>query len=176
MRHGCLFGGFFWGVVLILLGITLFLNVTFHISIPIFQILFALFFVYLGLRILLGRGRWHRHRWDHWGEGRHVDITSPGDRHDTLFGRSEVDLTGIQLKETTHVEVNTVFGSSRVRIDPAVPTKILASAALGIVLLPSGNTDSFGECVWKSPGLDESKPYLVLHVAAVFGSIRIVTR
>ena len=175
MRYGCLFGGFFWGLALIVLGITLFLNVTFHISIPIFQILFAGFFVYLGVRILLGHRR--HHYWSHWwGEDRHVEVASSGDRHDTVFGRNDVDLTGIQLKETTHVEVNTVFGSSRVRIDPAVPTRILASAAFGIVLLPSGNTESFGECVWKSPGLDESKPFLVLHAAAVFGSIRIVTR
>jgi hypothetical protein len=175
MRFGCLFGGFFWGLALILLGITLFLNVTFHISIPIFQILFALFFVYLGLRILLGRR--HRHYWNHWwGEERHGGVAGPGDRHDTVFGRSDVDLTGIQLKETTHVEVNTVFGSSVVRIDPGIPTKILARAAFGSVRLPSGNAEAFGEYVWKSSSLDESKPYLVLHAAAVFGSIRIVIR
>jgi hypothetical protein len=175
MRFGCLFGGMFWGFLLIILGFLLFLNVVFHINIPIFQILFALFFVYIGLRILLGRRHWHH--WDHWsGEDRHADLAGPGDRHDTVFGRNDIDLTGFHLKETTHVEVNTVFGSSSVRIDPGIPTKILARAAFGSVRLPSGNAEAFGEYVWKSPGLDESKPYLALHAAAVFGSIRIVTR
>ena len=175
MRFGCLFGGMFWGTLLIILGGLLFLNGVFHIHIPIGEILFALFFVYLGLRILLGRR--HRHYWNQWwGEDRHADFTRPGDRHDTVFGRSDIDLTGMQLKETTHVEVNTVFGASFVRVDPGIPTKVLARAAFGSVRLPSGNAEAFGEYVWKSPGLDESKPYLALHAAAVFGSIRIEAR
>jgi predicted membrane protein len=175
MRRGCLFGGFFWGLVLILLGITLFLNVTFHISIPIFQILFAAFFVYLGVRILTGRRRW-RHGWEHWGGDRSVDLTRSGDRHDTVFGRSDVDLTGIQPKDTTHVDVSAVFGATVVRISPATPVKVLVSVAFGSVRLPSGNAEAFGEYTWRSPGLDESKPHLVLHAAAVFGSVRIDAR
>src|SRR5512136_3185785 len=108
MRFGCLFGGFFWGLVLIVLGIVLFLNTVFHISIPIFEILVALFFVYIGIRILIGRRHWHG--WDHWGRDRRVDLSEPGDRHDTLFGRSDVDLTQMVLKsETVHVEVSAVF-------------------------------------------------------------------
>jgi hypothetical protein len=175
MRLGCLFGGLFWGVLLIIMGILLFLNIVLRINIPIFQILVALFFVYIGLRIILGRRQ--RHYWNRWwGEDRHVDTTNPGDRHDTVFGRNDIDLTGIQLKETTHVEVNTVFGHSVVRIDPGTPTRILASAAFGSVRLPSGNAEAFGEYSWKSPGLDETKPCLVLHATAVFGSVRIVTR
>jgi len=175
MRFGCLFGGFFWGLVLIVLGIVLFLNTVFHISIPIFEILVALFFVYIGIRILIGRRHWHG--WDHWGRDRRVDLAQPGDRHDTLFGRSDVDLTHMVLKsETVHVEVSAVFGSSFVRIAPEMPVRIIATAAFGSVRLPNGNAEAFGEYVWKSPGLDEGKPCLVIHAAAIFGSVRIEAR
>jgi predicted membrane protein len=175
MRLGCLFGGFFWGAVLILLGIVLFLNSVFHINIPFFQILVALFFVYLGLRILIGRRHWHGV--SRWGGDRHADPVRAGDRHDTIFGRSDVDLTGILVKdETIHVEVNAIFGASYVRISPATPMKIIASAAFGSVRLPNGSAEAFGEYVWKSSGLDESRPCVVLHAAAVFGSVRIDNR
>ena len=168
MRHGC---GFLAGGLLVLLGLGLLLNVVLGISIPVFPILFGLAIIYLGIRILTG-GRWGR-----WGEWHHVSSLKSGDRHDVVFGRSDVDLTGITLQsETVYVEASTVFGSSDVRIDARTPTKIFASVAFGGVRLPDGGTTAFGDHVWKSAGLDEAKPHIELHISCVFGSVRVSSR
>ena len=178
MRPGRSFGGLFWGAVLVILGIVLLLNVALHISIPIFQVLFALLFVYLGLRILFGHHHHHDHESGHrsdWFSDRRIDSIQPGDRHDIVFGRGDIDLTHVALQDkTVDVEVNTVFGGCTVAIDAQMPVKVRASSAFGAVHLPDGNATAFGEYTWRSPALDESKPYLMLHVSSAFGGVRIV--
>jgi hypothetical protein len=96
MRRWGLFGGIFWGVILIVLGITVLLNAVLHISIPIFSILFALLLCYIGVRLLTGRRGWSDH--GVWFEHRHIEGVRAGDRHDVVFGSGSVDLTGVVLQ------------------------------------------------------------------------------
>ena len=167
--------GIFWGVLLILLGITLLLNTAFGIHIPFFSLLFAFILIYIGMRILLGRRHWWHDR--HAFEDQHIDSVRPGDHHEVVFGRSDIDLTHVVLQDKVHhVEINTVFGSSVVEVDSRMPVKILASAAFGAVHLPDGNATAFGEYTWRSPALDESKPYLAIRIASVFAGVQVHVR
>jgi predicted membrane protein len=177
MRFGCFFGGIFWGVLLVLLGIALLLNIAFSIRLPIFDILIGLFFVYLGVRVLIGRRFWYGHhrRWRR--DDRYVESGKPGEHHDIIFGRGDIDLTHVSLpNETVRVEVNTVFGGSRITLDARMPVKIHTSSAFGAVRLPDGSATTFGEDTWKSSNLDETRPYLLLYVTSVFSGTRIVNQ
>ena len=51
MRMGI---GLFIGILIILLGLSIIINVIFHIHIPIFKILFGLFLIFIGLKIIFG--------------------------------------------------------------------------------------------------------------------------
>jgi len=161
--------------MLVLLGAMLLISAIFRISIPVFSILFAVFLVYLGLRLLVGRrhGMW---RGD-WFEHRHMEDVRPGDRHEVVFGNSSLDLGSVVIQnETVKTEVSVVFGSSQVYVNRNMPVKILANVAFGSARLPDGDSSAFGEYAWKSPNLDESKPHLELYVNVVFGSARIYAR
>jgi predicted membrane protein len=176
MSHHHHSGSIFWGVLLVLLGISVLLNTAFGIHIPFFSLLIAFIFIYFGVRMLLG----HRHGW--WHDRRQigdqsVDWVRPGDEHNVVFGRGDFDLTHVVLQDKVlYVEINTVFGASVIEVDSRMPVKVVASSAFGAVHLPDGNATTFGEYSWRSPALDESKPYLAVQVSSVFAGVRVHAR
>jgi len=177
MRHGCLFNSIFWGALLILLGFALLLDIAFGIHIPIFQLLLALVFFYIGIRILVGWRRWGGRRGSVMFEDRRIDSVRPNDRHEVLFGRADIDLTRIILQDQiVRVEVSTVFGSSMIQIDGKMPVKIRGSSAFGAVHFPDGHAAAFGDYTWRSSNLDETKPYLLVDVSSVFGGVEVKAR
>ena len=59
-----IFSGAFWGIVLILTGILIIIKYLFNIQIPVFRILIAALFIYLGIRMLMGNygfGHWRNY-------------------------------------------------------------------------------------------------------------------
>ena len=175
MRFGCFFfSGFFWGVLLVLLGILIIVRILFNINIPVFRIFFALLLVYLGIRLLVGG----------WGcgHGRNAvcyhapenAAAGPSDRYDIVFGKAVIDLSNIPLQnEMVSREVKVVFGSGTIKINPGQPVKVVASSAFGSVHMPDGNIITFGNYVYKSPGYKENAPYVLIRASVAFGELSI---
>ncbi|MDD2331344.1 MAG: hypothetical protein PHI68_01685, partial [Candidatus Cloacimonetes bacterium] len=52
------FGNMFWGILIILLGLSLILK-DFNINIPLFKIFFGLIIILFGIKLLIGRPHVH---------------------------------------------------------------------------------------------------------------------
>jgi hypothetical protein len=171
--------GLFFGVLIILIGLGIIVNVIFHISIPIFKIIFGLFLIYLGLKIMFGS----------WGvffpcQGRlgnvffhhrtYQGLSGDSKEYNAVFGKVMVDLRDIELKEkVTRVKINVVFGSAEVLLNAATPVRIRADAVFGGVQLPENIGGGFGTSTYQSKNFDESKNYLAIEGATVFGGMAI---
>ncbi len=70
-------------------------------------------------------------------------------------------------------EVNVIFGSGILRVNPETPVKISMSSVFGSVRAPDGSTVSFGDRTWTSAAYREGSPALRIKAAAVFGSLSI---
>jgi hypothetical protein len=168
-----IFSGIFWSGVLILLGICIILNIIFKTHIPFVRIFFALLLVYIGVSLLFGRS-WHRHRWHTMREPERITITGPSEKHDIIFGEGEIDLTGVRLGDRTiRAEVDVVFGSGVIRLNPAIPVRVDVGSAFAEARRPDGADMGFGDHVYRSPNLDESKPHLLVKADVVFGKLEI---
>ena len=170
---GFLFSGLFWGLVVVLAGLSIILNVAFNIKIPFFRILFGLVLIYIGLSLVIGTRL--RVRTDKTAvfDDRAMEVTKAGE-YNVIFSRSTVDLTGLALKPgRNRVEVNTVFGSGTLVLDPNVPTKLRVSAAFAGARMPDGNVISFGDYRWHSDSLSDTLPYLDVEASVVFGGLEI---
>jgi len=177
MKMGFIFSGVFWGLLLVLLGIIVIINVVFGIKIPIFRIFLGLLLIYWGLRLLTGISFCHKSRNAALFEEKKIESVSPSDKYDIVFGKRVIDLSNVVLNdEIFKVEVNTVFGSSIVKINPQVPTKIVAESFFGSATLPDGNSVTFGEYTYKSDSLKDNKNYLLINIAVIFGSTHIITK
>jgi hypothetical protein len=169
--------GLFMGVLIILLGVGIIVNVIFHIHIPIFKILFGLVLIYIGLKIIFGS--WISFpAWS--GKSGNAIFQErtyrglPGDskEYNAVFGKAVVDLRGIELKEkVTYIKISAVFGGAEVILSETTPVRIKADAVFGGVQLPENVTGAFGTSTYQSKNFNETQNYLVIEGTSVFGGI-----
>jgi hypothetical protein len=170
----------FFGVLVVLAGLSILLDALFKVHIPFVRSAFALFFIFLGVRMLFGA--WAPRTTDVSTSGAAVmselhfaptEANGPM-KYDVIFGRGAIDLT--QLKRParpTTLELNVVFSSSTLTIDPAWPIVIEGSAAFGEVRMPDQATAAFGTARFRTHDSDE--PILRIRVNTVFGSCHVFT-
>jgi predicted membrane protein len=174
------FSGVFWGIVVMILGLSIVLNVVFKIHIPIFGVFIGLLVVYIGISILLGSfgiKKWSPRTGNStdtvFNEQTIDDIK--GNDYNVVFGKLNIDLRSVDLSAgTVTKEINTIFASSEIRISSSTPVKIEANAAFSGAKMPDENVASFGTYVYRSPNLDESKSFLRIKMNTVFGGSEII--
>jgi predicted membrane protein len=172
--------GIFWGIVFILIGIGIVIKVVFHIDFPIFKVLIALFFIYIGVRMLVGF-----HGCNHFRNGKEgvifgqtnitgTDIQSG--EHNVLFGKALLDLRTLELKDQpVKLKVNTVFGNTEIKIKRDMPCIINGDIAFGNMKMPDGNHASFGNIRYTSPTYSADSVYLQIDADVAFGNIEVET-
>ncbi|MEO0075089.1 MAG: LiaF domain-containing protein [candidate division WOR-3 bacterium] len=175
---GCLTSGVFWGVLIIIIGILILIRVIFGINIPIFSLIIGLLLIYLGIRIISGATCCRRPKTIIFEE-RNIEGTPAENKYDVVFGKSLIDLSGIELKSgVTKVDINIVFGSATIKVNPSQPIKIRASSVFGSARLPDGNMTAFGDYTYKTDALKQTdtKDYLLIKMDVVFGNAEVVTK
>lgn len=165
----------FWGLLLIILGLSFIFRIVFNIDFPLFKILIAFVFIFLGLRMLFGSfGVMNFNTGDKdviFGERIYSNF-SDHDEYSVIFGKGVYDFREFNLDETTKkIKINTVFGGSEIKIPRELPVKVSIDGAFSGADLPNGGSAIFGSTTWKSESYDSSKPYLHLKIDVVFGGI-----
>ena len=175
MRIDFIFTGTFWGIMLILFGLSAILK-TYDIHFPFARIIFALIFIYIGVAILVGGPFLTKYENTALFNKQHIKVTDHiNDEYNIIFGKGTIDLTDIQAKKTwTDVEINTVFGSSKVLIDSSNPIKIKVSSAFAGAQLPDGSTISFGDYTYTKKGTDTEGKLINIEASVVFGNLEII--
>ena len=168
-----LIDGIFWGVLLIAVGAWFILRHFLPFHLPVFRLIIAVVFVYLGIRVLV-----HGPLAGHPGPffESHQKYTAGWDRdYNVIFSSGDVDLSDVALgASSVRTQVTVVFGSGVLRINPALPVRIDMSSAFGTVEGPDGRSVSFGDTVYTSASYRDGAPALVVRAVAVFG--RLVVR
>lgn len=167
--------GIFWGVVLIIIGLSLIIKIVFNIDFPIFKLLIAFFFIYLGVRILIGPSFKPLNKGEDkyniiFGEKIITQVENMRE-YNVVFGKVIFDLKN--FKPDNHIlsiKINTVFGSSEVLLNPSVSSKIEANAVFAHANLPNGNSASFGYTSFYNDSANQSNELIVIHADVVFGS------
>ena len=172
-------GNLFWGLLLIIIGFTLIIKVIFHIDIPVFKVFIAFFFIYIGVKLLLGNfsfGFNNPNKADTvFGEKQFIFSKDQPKEQNIVFGKATINFDSVsenQLPAKYHL--STVFGAGDILINRNIPIKINIDAAFAGVELPNGNTSAFGSSFYQTPAFDESKPYLFVKIDAVFSGIKLI--
>jgi predicted membrane protein len=174
---GFLSSGLFWGVIVVLIGVSIILNVVLGVKIPLFRVVFGLLLIYWGVSLLAGSRFGARAGNSTIFSDTQVKPVAPAKEYNILFGKGEIDLTGVQLQPgRNRVEINTVFGASVLRLNPDVPVSLEVSAAFSGARLPDGNTISFGDQSWLSPGFKADTAWLEVKASVVFGGMEVRLR
>jgi hypothetical protein len=99
------------------------------------------------------------------------DFKGKKKQYDIVFGSSVIDLRELILKEKiTTVNINTVFGSSKVLLNKNTPYKISTDVVFGSARLPDGNSAGFGDSKITAGIFDDTTKYLNIKISVIFGS------
>ncbi len=177
----------FWGVFLVLLGLSMILDHVFGISFPLFRILAALLIISLGIKILFGS---FSHKWvfkkvktDREAIFSKSDfrLTSPTSSLDkatynTVFGESVLDLRDtpdLQSFDKT-IHLNVAFGGMHVIVPKELSFTVEASTAFGNIEALGDSVSFFGSTTFRSPQKDAPNP-LRIKANVAFGNLSIGT-
>jgi hypothetical protein len=175
MKMMNLFDGIFWGVVLIALGVWFLVRKYVPVNIPVFRIIIAVFFVYLGVRVLVhGPAVRDKNTVVFSQSEMSYGSGEKGNEYNMIFSSGNVDLSGIPVGDrSVSAEVNAIFASATLRLSPTVPARVHMTSAFGSVHSPDGRSVAFGDMVYVTPAYKAGAPALEVKAAAVFGSLRI---
>jgi hypothetical protein len=168
----------FWGSILIIIGIALLIKVVFNVDFPIFKILVAFFFFFVGIRILLGSfGVFNFHTGPNdvfFGE-REYSAPYEHSEYNVVFSKGVFDFRDVDLSNgTQNYKISTVFGGSQIRIVDTMPVRINADAVFAGAELPDGNTAVFGNSSYTSKSYNPDSAHLFIKVDVVFGGVQVL--
>ena len=166
--------GIFWGSVLIIIGILLIVKYVFNIQLPVFRILSAIFLIYLGIKILLGRssccGMSHRNSIIF--SDAKFQYSRDQEQYSSVFGNGFLDLSNYDSTENKTIEVSAVFSEFKVKIKKEANWEIIANSAFGNINMPNNNRTNFGTYNYKSENFDPNTPKLIIKANSVFANIK----
>ncbi len=157
MKMNILFGHLFWGILIILIGVSLILK-GFNISFPIFKIFIAIIIILLGVKLLIGG----------WGNTKNKEAptklyNATEHEYNAIFAAQKLDLTNIE-PDASPLEINAVFGSFVVELPDDINFDFSTTAFCGSIDLP------------KKTAMDEAKTRgtVKIDANAVFGKITFI--
>lgn len=174
-----------WGVLIIVVGICVLLGAIFGINIPIMKILFGLFLLYMGIKVIFGSFSWNfqvdKRSSDHEAVFSKSQFQYPNTKNAkeyvTVFGKSDLDLSEVTEQSGMQtLELVTVFGESVVYVKKGQALRVETNTVAGKTELPGKNISALGKFEYQTPNLNPEDPALRLNVTVVFGSIRIVEK
>ena len=167
----------FWGVIIVLIGLSIILREIFHIHIPFVRIIFGVLLIYWGIKVITGgfvRS---------WGRSSAVfteaKMKYDGDQreYNIIFGNGMVDLFKMETpSENKKVEVNVVFGNGNLILNDSLPMKVKMNTVFGSSRAPGKSADGFGETSFMTSSYREGLPYILVDANTVFGKLEIESR
>ncbi|TET06110.1 hypothetical protein E3J79_03085 [Candidatus Dependentiae bacterium] len=98
--------------------------------------------------------------------------------YNVLFGAADIDLSTIEaIKEElrpVEVEINTIFGSTEIKLNKEIPIKIISSTAFGKTEFPDDTDINFGNYTYHTQ--EDKKPHLILRTSTAFSKLEIETK
>lgn len=167
MKMSFFFSGAFWGVLLILWGLSLVLKAFFpSIRMPIGTIFVSVCIIIFGVQLLIGGFGSRRHsseRRAHQGISEHQSSNFKEELN-VVFTSDSLNLQNIDVSnQDKYLEVNAVFGRAIIYVTSDMPIKLESNAVFGKVYKDS-----------RLKLVTNGETALIVEATAVFGSVDII--
>jgi predicted membrane protein len=169
---------FVLGVIVLIVGASIAVDVVFGVRFPLLPLAVSILLIAWGARMIVhAMARHHPPYID--GEAWLADKAfRPGTldhdaRYDVVFGRGLIDLTKlVEPAEDVTIDVETVFGATVVKVDPAIPYDVDGKSMFGEVRMPDRTMTAMGSTTYRHA--TDHPPRLHIRVSTVFGACQIV--
>ena len=164
----------FWGVIIILFGLSILLREVFHVHIPFVKIIFGMLLIYWGVKMIAGGfGKSRQGNSAVFGEAQ-MEYDPQHDDYDIVFGSGTIDLFKMDAPmKNKKIEVSVVFGNGTLIVNDSIPMKIEMNAVFGANILEGKQVNALGKSYSTTSAYKEGMPYVFLETNAVFGRLTI---
>jgi hypothetical protein len=167
---------FFWGVLLLVAGLTLLAGLAFRFKLPGLKILTVSFVILVGLKIVSAGISPSPFR-----SGKNeiflssADINPAGSLpsgYQFVFSRIRLDMENMDMPDkVTELAINSIFSGSTVYIPPGIPVIIKVDGIFAGIKMPGTNLPLLGRGSYRSADFDPGLPHLDIRVNILFGNI-----
>jgi hypothetical protein len=167
----------FWGILLVVIGLSIIFRILFDVN--LFRVLLAVILILIGIKILVGGKGIFNIRTDRndviFNERTFAETPENKAEYNVVFARSVFDYrnTSIRADRPVKVKINTLFGSTVIKVDENTPVKIKVDAVFAGAKLPDGNTIVFGSGFWQGDSPEPEGNYIIIDADVVFGSLEV---
>ncbi|MCL5057013.1 MAG: hypothetical protein M1130_03250 [Actinobacteria bacterium] len=165
---------YFFGVLLIVIGLIFLARQIFNIHIPIFRIVLGLFFIYLGISIMFG-GTVFKSAQNLIFSSGNIQTASLLPEYNLIFSSGTVNLTGVNPQVGPQkTKINNIFSDGVLIINPDTPVAIKVSSAFASAEIPRNASINFGSYSYTSPNYTPGANSIEIEANVVFGKLRII--
>jgi predicted membrane protein len=164
----------FWGVLIILFGLSIILREIFHINFPFMRVIFGILLIFWGIRVLSGSS------WKNKGDSSamftsaNMNYDDSKKEYNIIFGRGNIDLFKSEVPDKTKkLEVNVIFGNGNLILNDSIPTRVEMNSVFGTVRAENERTGGFGSSTYTTSSFQQGQAHLEIEANAVFGNINI---
>jgi predicted membrane protein len=174
-----------WAILFIAIGVILLLQSVFKIDLPILKILFGIFLIYMGVKVIAGS---FGHKISYFKVNKITTETESifsentlksknndgqvNRKFSTVFGSSKLDLSSLTDEELgNEIKIDNAFGKTIIQTNAAIPIKATVETGFAKVTIRGQSTSQFGETVIQTPDYSSEKPALILQIDAAFGEV-----
>jgi predicted membrane protein len=171
--------GFVFGAVVLVIGASVLIEVLFGIHFPLVPLVIGIALAIWGSRMMI-HALARRDRYEPSGEAWLADrefapagALERDARYDVVFGRGLVDLTHVvEPAGDVTVAVGTVFGTTVVKVDPAIAYDVEGRSMFGEIRMPDRTMAAMGNVSYHKPS--DHPPRLHLRLHTVFGACQVI--
>jgi hypothetical protein len=168
-----IFTDLFWGMLLILLGISILVKVLLGCNIPIVRIFLALLLIYGGTSLIIGTLPQYSEETILFQKA-DLKPQKLESTYTIALSSARLDFSSIRLKEPQKVKVTTILGNTKIKLNKSIPTELYINTAFANAKLPDDNKVSIsGSYAFKMPADSTQKPLLKLEANVVLGNLEI---
>lgn len=134
MKMDFIFSNIFWGLLIILLGLSIFLK-GFNLHIPLVRVFIAIIIIMFGIKLLFGIKAHKYNKPKHYSRESTINYSSSRNEYNIIFSSGIIDLTDLPA-DAKDVEINVVFGSGTVILPDSIAFNINPTSVFGSTVLP----------------------------------------
>ncbi len=168
--------GFYMGILFLLVGIVLILNIFFHFHLNVFKLIVGTIIISLGI-LLLFNGFGFQSSSDIILKEGVIVASNLEEEYNILFSSGRLDLSGVKVeREVREVKINNLFSEGKIFLNPEVPALIHASSVFGQLVLPDNSSVNFGSRDYQIGEIKPNQGYQKIEANAIFGRLSILFR
>jgi predicted membrane protein len=134
MKMDFVFSNMFWGILIILIGLSIFLK-GLNIQLPLVKVFIAIVIIMFGVKLLIGGKASIKVNKHHYRHDSSVYYSGQSKEYTMVFASGTIDLSDLPI-EAEEFEVTVVFGSALVVLPDDLNYRISPTSVFGSTALP----------------------------------------